>query len=115
MGKIGQRIRIDALESWCVASITPTRGSCGKFAIEASIQGRQLHERFAVRQTEAIPKLGGLKTFLETRLAQISAKGTLARAIRYALRRWDALTRYTSDGRLEICNNAAERAIRPLL
>jgi len=30
------------------------------------------------------------------------------------LTRWNALTRYTTDGRLDICNNAAERAIRPL-
>src|SRR5208282_4064536 len=38
----------------------------------------------------------------------------LAQALRYSLSRWDALTRYTTDGRLEISNNAAERAIRPL-
>jgi len=39
---------------------------------------------------------------------------TLAGAIRYATARWDALTRFTTDGRLEMTNNAAERAIRPL-
>ena len=33
-------------------------------------------------------------------------------AIRYALSRWVALTRYRDDGRLEIDNNAAERALR---
>jgi transposase len=33
-------------------------------------------------------------------------------AIRYALARWEALTRYAGDGRLEIDNNAAERALR---
>ena len=32
----------------------------------------------------------------------------------HALSRWPSFTRYTTDGRLEICNNAAERAIRPL-
>ena len=30
------------------------------------------------------------------------------------LSRWAALTRYTTDGRLEMTNNAVERAIRPL-
>ena len=35
-------------------------------------------------------------------------------AIRYALSRWEALTRYVADGRLEIDNNPVERAIRPL-
>ena len=32
----------------------------------------------------------------------------------YALTRWDALARYVTDGRLEMSNNAVERAIRPL-
>jgi hypothetical protein len=30
----------------------------------------------------------------------------------YALVRWDTLVRYVSDGRIEIDNNAAERALR---
>src|SRR5271165_2337877 len=48
------------------------------------------------------------------RLRRISRKSNLAEAIRYSLLRWEALTRYATDGRLDICNNAAERAIRPL-
>ncbi len=32
--------------------------------------------------------------------------------MRYALSRWDALTRYCDDGGMEIDNNAAERALR---
>ena len=31
-----------------------------------------------------------------------------------ATSRWDALTRFADDGRLEMSNNAAERAIRPI-
>jgi len=38
----------------------------------------------------------------------------LAVAIRYALSLWVALTRYSGDGRLEIDNNAAERALRAI-
>ena len=45
---------------------------------------------------------------------QISKKSELANAIRYALTRWVALTRYRDDGRLEIDNNAAERALRAI-
>ena len=44
---------------------------------------------------------------------KLSPKTDLAAAIRYALGRWTALARYLDDGRLEIDNNAAERAIRP--
>ena len=36
----------------------------------------------------------------------------MALAIRYALKRWVALCRYCEDGRIEIDNNAAERALR---
>jgi hypothetical protein len=85
------------------------------FAIEAGINGRSPTERVAVRQVESVPRLVDLERFLRAALREISAKSTLARAIRYALSRWDALTLYTSDGRLEMTNNAAERAIRPLV
>ena len=84
------------------------------FAIEDEINGRSPDERLTVRQAEAIPRIADLKTFFEAAINQISGKSTLARAIRYALSRWTALARYTTDGRLEISNNAAERAIRPL-
>jgi transposase len=84
------------------------------FAIEARINGRTPAERLAVRQQDAVALLGELETFLHKALNQISGKSTLAKAIRYALSRWPALTRYTTDGRLEMTNNAVERAIRPL-
>jgi transposase len=68
----------------------------------------------AVRQKDAIPLLAELEAFLQKVLSQVSSKSKLAQAIRYATSRWTALTRYTTDGRLEMTNNAAERAIRPL-
>ena len=49
---------------------------------------------------------------LERALSRISGKSALAGAIRYALTRWNALLRYLADGRLEMSNNAAERAMR---
>jgi transposase len=85
------------------------------FGIEKALKGRLPDERLAKRQAEAVPRLADLKSFFENALNQISGKGTLAKAIRYALSRWDALTRYASNGRLEMTNNAAERSIRPLV
>ena len=38
----------------------------------------------------------------------------MTKAIRYGTKRWDAFTRFLDDGRLEIDNNIAERAIRPI-
>jgi hypothetical protein len=84
------------------------------FAIEAEIRGRLPQERLAVRNEQALPLLAQLKSGLEDALGKISRKSSLADAIRYSLARWQALTRYTTDGRLDICNNAAECAIRPL-
>lgn len=83
------------------------------FAIEADVRGRSLAERVAARRQRAVPVLAELK-ILQRWLAKISGKSDFAGAIRYATSRWTALTRYVDDGRLEMSNNAAERAIRPL-
>jgi transposase len=71
-------------------------------------------ERRRIRQSAARPLIDDLATFLDASLAMISGRSDLAKAIRYARSRWIALTRYLDDGTLEISNNAAERAIRPL-
>jgi transposase len=60
-----------------------------------------------------VPSSTTLPAFLDGSLLKISGRGELAGAIRYGRSRWTALTRYLDDGRLEISNNAAERAIRP--
>jgi len=49
---------------------------------------------------------------MEKMLRLLSPKSETAEAIRYALSRWRALTRYVDDGRIEIDNSAAERALR---
>jgi transposase len=84
------------------------------FDIERALAGCPPDERRSVRQAKARPILDELAAFLDATLARIPGKGELAKAIRYARSRWAALTRYVDDGRLEISNNAAERAIRPL-
>ena len=84
------------------------------FAIEADIRGHSPQERLSARTELALPLLEKMKIQFENTLNKISTKSTLAQAIRYSLSRWIALTCYTTDGRLEISNNAAERAIRPL-
>jgi len=83
------------------------------FAIESSVNGHAPERRRTAREEHARPLLDRLKAFLETSLTQISGKSALAQAIRYALSRWKALVRYLTDGRLEMTNNAAERAMRP--
>ena len=82
------------------------------YAIETEIRGRPPEERLQVRSTRARPLLESLHSWLEKTLSQVSRKSEIAAAIRYALSRWRALLRYADDGRLEIDNNAAERALR---
>jgi transposase len=47
-------------------------------------------------------------------LSRVSGRGTLAEAIRHALSRWQGLTRFLHDGRIELDTNPVERAIRPI-
>ena len=82
------------------------------YAIENEIRGRPPAQRLEVRNTRARPLLESLHAWLEKTLSQVSRKSEIAAAIRYALSRWRALLRYVDDGRLEIDNNAAERALR---
>jgi transposase len=84
------------------------------FDIERAAMGRSPQQRVHIRQSSARPVIDDLAAFFDASLAMISGKSELAGAIRYARSRWSALTRYLDDGRLEISNNAAERAIRPL-
>ena len=55
-----------------------------------------------------------LAPWLTEQLALISQKTKLAEAIRYTLSRWDGLTRFIDDGRIEIDSNTVERSIRPI-
>jgi transposase len=84
------------------------------FDIERAANGLPPDVRQRIRQSGALPVIEELATFLDATLPRLSGKSDLAIAIRYARSRWAALTRYLADGRLEISNNAAERAIRPL-
>ena len=85
------------------------------YEVERDIRGRPPHERARERSARATPVLDALHVWLTATLARVPGRGDLAGAIRYALNRWAALTRYQDDGRLAVDNNAAERAIRPLI
>ena len=82
------------------------------YAIEAQIRGQPPDVRREVRQARAGPLLEDLHAWLTGMLGKVSRKSELAKAIGYSLVRWRSLTRYRDDGRIEIDNNAAERALR---
>jgi len=66
------------------------------------------HQRLA----RAGPPLAEFHGWLHAVLGKVSTKSDLAKAARYSLARWAALTRYVNDGRIEIDNSAAKRALR---
>src|ERR1700730_7307545 len=84
------------------------------YAIEKDIRGRSAEERRLIRQQKGRPLAETFERWLQAKLGLISQRGKLAEAIRYALSRWAGLTRFIDDGRIELDNNAVERAIRPI-
>lgn len=82
------------------------------YDIEQEICGQPPEVRKAQREARAGPLLEDLHGWLEGLLTRVSAKSDLRQAVGYSLTRWKALTRYVGNGRLEIDNNAAERALR---
>lgn len=84
------------------------------YDIEAQINGRSAAERHAIRQKHSRPRTEAFRAWAEEKLRHISGKGDLAKAFRYALKRWSSFCLFLSDGRVAIDNNPAERAMRPI-
>ena len=85
------------------------------YAIERRIHDLPVAEKATVRQREAKPILEAFRTWLTEQQLCVLPKSLIGRAIGYALRLWPSLERYLEDGCLDIDNNAAERAIKPLV
>jgi transposase len=86
------------------------------YGIERSAKTSRLGDnaRQALREQRSRPILSRIRQYLEHIAITVLPKSPLGDAIGYALRQWEALCRYTADGSLEIDNNGAENALRPL-
>ncbi len=86
------------------------------YAVESEAKDLKLdaENRRRLRQEKAKPVAEKLRTWLDRKLAQVPEGAATSKAIRYSLRRWDALTRYLDDGNLPIDNNWLENRIRPI-
>jgi transposase len=84
------------------------------YDIEKAIRGESPDIRKSVRQASSRPVLEALRLWLDDNLKRLPHKSVTAEAIRYAISRWFSLCRFLDDGSIEIDNNAAERAIRPI-
>ena len=82
------------------------------YKIEADIKGFDPAERLKERQLRSKILVEEFFKNIEEALSKLPQKGSTAKAIRYALNNKEALMRFLEDGKIEIDNNAAERAMR---
>src|ERR1700730_1866847 len=77
-------------------------------------QGRLLaaEARLQLRRLQARPIVDKLHHYLLEIQLEVLPKSPEGRAVRYALKNWQALTRYLEDGGLHIDNNRTEHTIR---
>lgn len=86
------------------------------YIIERICKENQLNfaERKEVRKQKSVPILKGLGLWLQQQYVQVLPKSEIGKAIAYSLQRWERLSIYVNDGRLEIGNNPVENSIRPI-
>jgi transposase len=82
------------------------------YDIEDQARDLSADARRALRAAEAIPVLDKIETYLIDLAHGALPKSTLGKAVTYARNQWEALRRYTEDGRLTIDNNVSERTLR---
>jgi transposase len=111
-------LRRDFHDVWKATGSTIARDALERigrlYDIEREITGAAADRRRDVRQARSRPHVDAFRSWCERQLAGLPGKGDLARAMRYALKRWGAFTLFLDDGRVAIDNNPAERAIRPV-
>lgn len=84
------------------------------YDVETQARFLPASERVALRQEYAKPIFDDLEVWLKEQLGKISSKTPLAKAIKYALARLPKARPYLDYGFLELDNNTAERAVRPV-
>lgn len=86
------------------------------YAIERRIKEEALapDQIVSLRQREAVLLLTTIKAWMLAELPKVLPKSPIGKAIAYSLPRWDKLSLYASDAKLQIDNNPVERAIRPV-
>ena len=82
------------------------------YDIEDRAHDCSVDARRELRVRQAIPVLDKIDTYLTSLAPRALPKSTLGKAVTYARNQWEALRRYTEDGRLTIDNNVSERTLR---
>ena len=84
------------------------------YEIEREIRDRSAHERAVERRRRTRPLLEDFGRWLRAIEQNLWPHGPMARAVRYVLSNWRALTRFSRIGILEPDSNLVERCMRPV-
>jgi transposase len=82
------------------------------YDVEERARELSVDARREIRVAEAEPVLDRIEAYLAQLERRALPKSVLAKAVSYAQNQWQALRRYTTDGRLSIDNNVSERTLR---
>jgi transposase len=67
-----------------------------------------------VRCVKSAPILKDMHQWMQQQYVQVLPKSAIGKALAYSLERWDKLSLYLTEGRLNIDNNPVENSIRPV-
>lgn len=86
------------------------------YAIERDIKEQRLQHQQALelRQQKAVPILQSMGKWMKEQYLQTLPKSTIGKALGYSIERWDELSIYSTNGKLNIDNNPVENSIRPV-
>lgn len=84
------------------------------YAQERQMKDYSIQERQKLRQEIVAPKLEALHQWMKDEYPKVTPKSPIGKALAYSMKRWNELTVFISDGRLEIDNNKIENEIRPI-
>ncbi len=84
------------------------------YEIERRAKELLADQRQLLRKQEAEPILRSLGHWMKQAYAEVLPKSVIGKALGYSIERWEALSLYTTDGKLNIDNNPVENAIRPI-
>ena len=85
------------------------------FALEQELSSMPYEQRYQERLSRLKPMLEAYFTWIENEHALALPKSSYGKAINYSFNQKDKLMNILKDGRLELSNNRAERAIKPFV
>ncbi|WP_175392874.1 IS66 family transposase [Leisingera sp. JC1] len=85
------------------------------FDIESTIRGQPPDARLSYRKHYSAPIIQELRSRLREAHDEVLKRESLGKAINYTLKRWDSLTQFLDDGRIDLDTNPVERQFKPII